>query len=94
MITWSTCYGSEKMPEPVEGIDPNYDSSKKYCLEIHQQLSSYLTKVKTQFDRSGTNDIKYVHAKEKYELEVPEELVKGSKKPKEWELTSNKAGYQ
>lgn len=38
--------------------------------------------------------IQYSHAKNRYELEMPEELIKGNKKPKDWELVSTKIGYQ
>lgn len=35
-----------------------------------------------------------MHIKFRYELEIPVELVKGNKKPKEFELTSTKQGFE
>lgn len=37
--------------------------------------------------------LNYSHAKARYELEVPEELVRGNKKPREFELTSTRSGF-
>ncbi len=42
----------------------------------------------------SNKDIQYVHIKYKYELEVPEHLVMKEKKPKGWELTSSRKGFQ
>jgi DNA mismatch repair protein MSH6 len=38
--------------------------------------------------------ISFSHAKTRYEIEIPEEHVKGNKKPKEFEFSSQKQGYQ
>lgn len=37
--------------------------------------------------------VHYTHTKYRYELEVPTELVRGDKKPKEFEFTSAKKGF-
>ena len=37
--------------------------------------------------------INYSHAKYRYELEIPSEVVKGNKKPKDFEYTSERKGY-
>lgn len=42
----------------------------------------------------GNRDIQYVHIKYKYEMEVPEQLVLKEKKPKGWEFTSSRKGFQ
>mmetsp|Transcript_30336 Transcript_30336/g.40311 ORF Transcript_30336/g.40311 Transcript_30336/m.40311 type:complete len:93 (+) Transcript_30336:42-320(+) len=36
----------------------------------------------------------FSHAKNRYEIEIPEEHVKGNKKPKEFELTSTRKGFE
>ena len=36
----------------------------------------------------------FSHAKFRYELEIPERYVKGNKKPKEYEFTSQRKGFQ
>ena len=38
--------------------------------------------------------ITFSHAKNRYELEIPEEHVKGNKKPHDFELVSTRQGYQ
>lgn len=38
--------------------------------------------------------IDYSHAKFRYELEIPSEHVRGNKKPKNFEFTSQKKGYE
>lgn len=39
------------------------------------------------------NNIKYVHSRLRYEIEIPNELIKGSKKPEELVLISHRAGF-
>jgi DNA mismatch repair protein MSH6 len=39
------------------------------------------------------NQIKFVHARYRYEIEIANELVKGDKKPEDLVITSNKAGF-
>ena len=38
--------------------------------------------------------IVYSHAKDRYSIEIPEEHVKGNKKPKDFEFSSSRTGYQ
>lgn len=40
------------------------------------------------------NKIKYVHSKLKYEIEIPNELVKGDRKPENLVMTSHRVGFQ
>lgn len=49
------------------------------------ELNDYLEEIKKQFKDKR---IVYSHAKYKYELEIPEELVKGNKRPEGFEFTS------
>jgi DNA mismatch repair protein MSH6 len=39
-------------------------------------------------------NINFSNVKFRYELEIPEKYVKGKKKPKEFEYTSQRKGYQ
>jgi len=38
--------------------------------------------------------IKYAHSKLRYEIEIPNDLVKGDKKPEDLVLTSHRVGFQ
>jgi DNA mismatch repair protein MSH6 len=40
------------------------------------------------------NQIKYVHTRYRYEIEIPNELIKGNKKPEDLVLTSQKLDFQ
>lgn len=42
----------------------------------------------------SARSISYSHCKYRYELEIPEEIVKGNKKPAEFEFTSKRAGFE
>lgn len=49
-------------------------------------LDSYLEVIRGRFKEKRS--ITYSHAKFRYELEIPIELVKGSRKPADFEFTS------
>ena len=54
---------------------------------IKQELDDYLKDIQGKFkDRK----ICFSHAKNRYELEIPEYHVKGNKKPKDFELVSTR----
>ena len=42
---------------------------------------------------SRNRDIKYVHCKYPYEIEVPNEQIKDSKRPPDFELSSHRSGH-
>ncbi|KRX06428.1 P-loop containing nucleoside triphosphate hydrolase [Pseudocohnilembus persalinus] len=79
------------VPHPVQGIIESYDISYQKIQEIEKQFDVYLKQIQKQF---GDKNISYDHSKFKYQLEIPEHLVKGNKKPQNFEFTSGKKGMQ
>lgn len=59
--------------------------------DIKNQLEEYLDKIKNQFKERR---IQFSHAKNRYEVEIPDDLVKGNNKPKDYELVSTRQGFQ
>ena len=59
---------------------------------IKKKLDEYLIHIQAVVLRD--NRINYSHAKYRYELEVPAELTVGDKKPRDFELTSARKGYE
>jgi DNA mismatch repair protein MSH6 len=59
--------------------------------QVKAELDEYLEQVKSKFKERR---IVYSHAKDRYSIEIPEDHVKGNKKPKEFEFSSARAGYQ
>ena len=54
-------------------------------------MDEYLKEIVKRFkDRR----ICFSHTKNRYEIEIPQEHVKGNKKPKEFELVSQRQGYE
>jgi DNA mismatch repair protein MSH6 len=51
-----------------------------------------LAEVKKRFNRDSR--IQFSHAKYRYELEIPSELVNGAKKPDDFEFTSARSGFE
>ena len=60
--------------------------------QIKKKIDEYLIHIQAVVMRD--NRIEYSHAKYRYELEVPCELVAGNKKPRDFELTSQRRGYE
>ena len=44
--------------------------------------------------RLGSKNVEFVNSKFRYELEVEDKVVKGNKKPEEYQFTSSRQGYQ
>jgi hypothetical protein len=59
------------MPEPVKGFDKHYDEAKLKLETCHVELKKYLTEVKGLLKAKRNQEIKYVHSKHLYEIEVP-----------------------
>jgi len=93
-IIWKRTSGGgadEEIPEPQPGLDAQFDQANAAVDSVKEQLNEYLGEVRSQMrDRR----IVFSHTKYRYELEVPEELVKGKMKPDHFELTSQKIGFQ
>ena len=94
LIVWKRVAGgvnAAEVPEPQRGIDAEFDEANDMVDKIKEELAEYLKEIVAQFkDRR----ISYSHAKNRYELEIPEEHVKGNKKPKDFDFSSARAGFQ
>ena len=85
--------GNDKsIPTPKQGIDKDYDAVKAEVESLGSQFNEYLEEVRKEFD--GDKMIRFVHIKHRYELEIPVELVGGTKKPPSFEFTSRRKGYE
>ena len=89
MIIWE---GKDRnIPTPGLGLIENYDKNRELKKKIEEKLKDYLCGIRKRFSDSS---IDFCHAKFRYELEIPEKLVKGLKKPEDFEFTSARAGFQ
>jgi len=83
------------VPTPRVGVDPEYDRVRDEINWIGAELEKYLEEIKARFKgKSHAYGISYVHTKHRYEIEIPVELVSGSKKPADFEISSKKKGYE
>ena len=73
------------------GLDDNFDEANITVTKIKNKLDMYLDHIRELLNNKKIN---FSHAKYRYELEVPEDLVKGNKKPKDFEFTSQRKGYE
>lgn len=53
-------------------------------------MAEYLKEIQSRFKERR---IVFCHAKNRYEVEIPEEHVKGTKKPKDLEFSSARQGF-
>ena len=92
LIQWKRVPGTtNEIPEPQQGIDQDFDAANDAVNDIKGELDEFLQGIQRRYkDRR----ICFSHAKNRYEIEIPEEHVKGAKKPKEFELTSTRKGYE
>jgi DNA mismatch repair protein MSH6 len=91
MITWVATDKGNNIPQPKQGLDEIFDAASEQVKDIKANLYDYLLQVRRQFK---DENIKFSHAKYRYELEIPEDLVKGDKKPQNYEFTSSIRGFQ
>jgi len=80
----------DELPIPAPGVNEECDKLMIRIDEVKGYLNDYLEQQKKRFK---SDDLRYVHIKHRYELEVPDHLVEGSKKPKEFVVTSKRKGY-
>ena len=93
VIVWKRVPGSDaQIPEPRQGLDPGFDGTNQAVNDAKAALDAYLEVVRGRFKERRS--ISYSHTKFRYELEVPAELVKGSRKPADFEFTSQRKGYE
>lgn len=57
---------------------------------MEQDIYDYLTEFKKKLGISNNSKIKYVDIKYRYEIEIPEDLVKTHSIPEDFEMTSNR----
>ncbi len=77
--------------ESLPGVYPEYDDLKKEISEIKETFDEILLRERKRLKCVVIN---YAHTKTyRYELEVPENVVKNNR-PKEYKLTTAKKGYQ
>ena len=91
MIKWEGEMNVYKRAVPRPGSDAEYDTAKKDVDAIHREFDEYLIEIRRRFNEKG---ICYANAKYRYELEFPEFVVEGKKKPPEFEFTSKKKHFQ
>jgi len=87
-IQWSQNGNGDKFPEPVTGFDSVYDEAKRAVDKVVESLNYHLKDLKKRLGYPNAREIRFIHCKEPYEVEVPEELVRGKHKPAEFELVS------
>jgi hypothetical protein len=62
LIVWQVGANSnERIPEPFEGIDPDYDAAKKRVEMINGKLEAYLQSIKELFGFKSSKEIKFAH---------------------------------
>lgn len=68
MISWKQA-GGQKIPEPVKGLDEQFDACNAEVNEAKESLDHYLQQVKLEVSK----DAKYCFASKKfrYEIELP-----------------------
>ena len=76
-----------EIPEPQPGIDEVFDQANDKVNQIKQWLDDYLQSMVKRF-KDGR--IAFTHTRNRYEIEIPLEHVKGKKKPKDFELVSTR----
>ena len=77
---------------PKKGTYVEYDQAKEELTSIKNLADDELSKIKVVLK---TKDISFTNNRfSQFEFEVPESIVMGSKKPKDFEMTSTRKGYQ
>ena len=104
MIVWKAAGegSSEDIPEPKPGLDLDFDEANHRVNKIKEILQQYLDTVKAELMEKNPKSehpriirlVNYANVKQRYEIEVPIDLVQGQKKPSSLELTSFKQGFQ
>ena len=74
---------------PAFGLSPQCDTIVTQIDEIKEQLQTTLEEQRSVW---GNDSIMYAHTRHRYEIEIPEDLVEKSKKPKGFTITSKKKG--
>ncbi|TNV85716.1 hypothetical protein FGO68_gene17605 [Halteria grandinella] len=102
LIVWKRVGGcDDQIPEPQKGLDIHFDQTNEKVNQIKGDLDRYLEQVKQEISRANMGQhanllkqVSYCHSKSRYEIEVPCELVAGNKKPKHFDFTSKRTGFE
>ncbi len=79
------------IPQPAPGTNKENDQILCEIKEVQKALDKYLC---VQQKRFNSKEIQYVHARRlRYQLEIPEKLVEGKKRPKEFAIMSKRKGF-
>jgi len=76
---------------PSRGVNSRSDEIIDKMNEIKNSLQEYLDAQRKLFNNHSK--VIYVHTKFDYEIEIPEELVEGEKKPSNYVVTSKRKGF-
>jgi len=80
----------DDIPMPAPGKDEAFDKLMEEATEIKKEFKAVLDETKKRF-KCGT--ITYAHIRQRYQLEIPEHLVTGNKKPPEFVQISKKKDF-
>lgn len=87
LIVWQTGQNNERVPEPFEGIDADYDKAKKRVTKVYRLLEQYINKIREILGFKGSKEIKYAHTQfQRFMLELPKDLAEGDKRPPDFDL--------
>ena len=73
LVQWQQVSFTERVPEPVKGFDKVFDAAKTKTEQIQKELNNYLKEVRKDLGYARNYEIKYVHSKYPYEIEIPKE---------------------
>ena len=68
MINWKKDGGGKKIPEPVIGLDPHFDSCNDHVDELKNQFNEYVKKIQKKL-KCDDNQIKLCLSR-KYRYEI------------------------
>ena len=81
----------DKIPIPAPGINKESDIIRKKIDDVKAELNKILEHWRKYF--KGETNINFVASKYRYEIEIPERLVEGNKRPDTLLITSKRKGY-
>lgn len=88
MITWKTI-GKKKIPEPVKGLNEDFDIANENVEKLKKKIDDYLEDVRKELKNRS---ISYTtgSSRFRYEIEIPDDFTK--KVPDHYINTSNAKG--
>lgn len=83
-------FSEDGTPFPAPGIDKDFDRIQEMIRDQKEQLDNELEHYKKVLNYK---DLKYYHLKIRYQIQVPQHIVEGKNKPKEFIITSKVKGF-